>query len=94
MRWKRSRPRCGSTRRSFPLIELGWIYYAVFDDAGDGKQYFEAAIEIARQQTIEAFRGAAQCAEEISGADGRAAVIRRASGFVTAGDLDEPVVET
>jgi len=74
------------------MIELGWIYYSVFDDAPEGKKYFERALEVTRQHAIEAFRGAARCAEDISGSKGRDEVIRLTSGFVSADDIDESVV--
>jgi|tagenome__1003787_1003787.scaffolds.fasta_scaffold20447763_1 tetratricopeptide (TPR) repeat protein len=71
------------------LIELGWLYLSVFDDPERAKQYFDRAIDVVTQNALEAFRGAAQCAEEIAGVEARAEVVKRALLLISAGDLDD-----
>jgi hypothetical protein len=72
------------------LLELGWTYLSVLNDPQMGKQQFDHAIDVLTRQTIEAFRGAAQCAEDIGGVEARAEVIRRASTLINENDLDDP----
>lgn len=58
------------------LVELGWLHLSVFDDPEEAKQSFDRAIELTKQNTLEAFHGAAECAEEVGGADARAEIGR------------------
>ena len=71
------------------MMELGWLYLSVFDDPQKAKQYFDRVIEIVSQDIREAFRGAAQCAEEIGGVEARADVVKRASSLLNLSDIND-----
>ena len=47
------------------LLDLGWFYYAVRDDAGTGLAYFGKAEELCRASLKEALQGKQQCLEEL-----------------------------
>lgn len=47
------------------LLDLGWFYYAVQDDAETGLTYFQRAEEISRRTLAEALNGRNKCLEEI-----------------------------
>lgn len=48
------------------LLELGWYYFAVQDDAARALPFFEKGVALAREGLQEAENGVAQCLEEIS----------------------------
>jgi hypothetical protein len=47
------------------LIELGWFYYAVEDDARMALPLFERAIAVGLEQLREAIKGKRDCVEEL-----------------------------
>ena len=47
------------------LLDLGWFYYAVQDDAETGLSYFRKAEELSRASLEEALEGKEQCLEEL-----------------------------
>jgi tetratricopeptide (TPR) repeat protein len=71
------------------LLELGWMYFSVFDDPKQAKEHFDRAISIVRRQAIEALRGSIQCAEQIGGPDAHAEAVRRASSLISDSDLED-----
>lgn len=48
------------------LLELGWYYFAVQNDAARALPFFEKGVALAREGLQEAENGVAQCLEEIS----------------------------
>ena len=48
------------------LLELGWYYHAVQDDASQGLAYFERALTEARELIIEAEKGRDECKSELT----------------------------
>jgi tetratricopeptide (TPR) repeat protein len=48
------------------LLQLGWYYFAVEDDAKRALPYFEQAEEICQSQLSSAKDGASQCREELA----------------------------
>lgn len=61
------------------LTELGWLHYSVHDDAATGKSYFDRALDAARLQWMEAFRGAVRCVDELAGVEARNDFVQRAA---------------
>lgn len=51
------------------LLDLGWFYYVVEDDAKTGLSYFLKAEELIRAQMEEASDGKEQCLEELQHKD-------------------------
>lgn len=51
------------------LLELGWFYFAVEDDATRALPFFEKAALLSRQHLTEAEDGVAQCLEEVQSLD-------------------------
>jgi tetratricopeptide (TPR) repeat protein len=49
------------------LIEIGWYYYAVQNDARRARGYFERAFEAAREDLHDAVEGLANCIRELEG---------------------------
>lgn len=50
------------------LLELGWFYYAVEDDAKRALPFFDRAIAVSLEQLKEAIKGKRDCVEELQSA--------------------------
>jgi tetratricopeptide (TPR) repeat protein len=67
------------------LLELGWFFYAVGDDAATALPHFEKALDVSLEQLKEAIRGKAGCLEDLYSSMEARKFVRK----ITAEALDE-----
>lgn len=72
------------------LLELGWFYYAVENDAEKALPFFEKALATSLGELKEAIRGKKGCLEELKSSDEAEAFVR---GIVSSSLREEDLLE-
>ena len=49
------------------LLELGWLYFAVYDDVAQARLFFEEALGVTQGDMLEAMEGIAECMQQSIG---------------------------